>query len=205
MITNVHNAGQWGHLEERAAGGRADAVAGAAIRRPAASRRICPSNVRAAGAARRDAGRCRTWARSRRKADASGMPANKYSCAQPPWGELIAVNANTGDIAWRIPLGEFPELDGQGHQDGPAESRRRHHDGRQSRLHRRVDRRHLPRHSTRATARSSGARSSRRRRIRFRRPTWARTASSTSRCRRAAADSCAVRRPTRSSRFACSR
>jgi hypothetical protein len=24
-----------------------------------------------------------------------------------PWGELIAVNANTGDIAWRVPLGDF--------------------------------------------------------------------------------------------------
>jgi quinoprotein glucose dehydrogenase len=40
--------------------------------------------------------------------------ANKYSCAQPPWGELIAVNASTGDIAWRIPLGEYPELVAKG-------------------------------------------------------------------------------------------
>ena len=32
--------------------------------------------------------------------DAKGWP-----CIQPPWGELIAVNANTGDIAWRTPLG----------------------------------------------------------------------------------------------------
>ena len=31
---------------------------------------------------------------------ASGM-----NCNQPPWGELTAVNVNTGDIAWRIPLG----------------------------------------------------------------------------------------------------
>jgi quinoprotein glucose dehydrogenase len=34
----------------------------------------------------------------------------QWSCAEPPWGELIAVNANTGDIAWRTPLGEFEEL-----------------------------------------------------------------------------------------------
>ncbi len=40
--------------------------------------------------------------------------AHKYSCAEPPWGELIAVNANTGDIAWRVPLGEFPELVAKG-------------------------------------------------------------------------------------------
>ena len=32
--------------------------------------------------------------------DDSGWP-----CINPPWGELIAVNANTGDVAWRSPLG----------------------------------------------------------------------------------------------------
>ena len=26
-------------------------------------------------------------------------------CNQPPWGEMVAVNVNTGDIAWRVPLG----------------------------------------------------------------------------------------------------
>ena len=34
-----------------------------------------------------------------------GGPARK-----PPWGELVAVNANTGDIAWRVPLGITEEL-----------------------------------------------------------------------------------------------
>jgi glucose dehydrogenase len=33
-------------------------------------------------------------------ADQYGLP-----CVQPPWGELIAVNGNTGEIAWRRPLG----------------------------------------------------------------------------------------------------
>ena len=28
-----------------------------------------------------------------------------WPCINPPWGEIIAVNANTGDIAWRSPLG----------------------------------------------------------------------------------------------------
>lgn len=37
-----------------------------------------------------------------------------YPCQQPPWGELSAVNANTGDIAWRVPLGNFDELESQG-------------------------------------------------------------------------------------------
>ena len=28
-----------------------------------------------------------------------------WLCQKPPWGELVAVDANTGDIAWRVPLG----------------------------------------------------------------------------------------------------
>lgn len=39
---------------------------------------------------------------------------NKYPCQQPPWGELVAVNANTGDIAWKVPLGVYPELIAKG-------------------------------------------------------------------------------------------
>ena len=35
-------------------------------------------------------------------------------CQQPPWGQLTAVNVNTGDIAWRVPLGSFAELDALG-------------------------------------------------------------------------------------------
>jgi len=34
------------------------------------------------------------------KDNATNMP-----CQQPPWGELVAVNVNTGDIAWKVPLG----------------------------------------------------------------------------------------------------
>ncbi len=34
------------------------------------------------------------------KDNASNMP-----CQQPPWGELVAVNVNTGDVAWKVPLG----------------------------------------------------------------------------------------------------
>jgi competence ComEA-like helix-hairpin-helix protein len=39
---------------------------------------------------------------------------HNYPCNQPPWGELIAVNANTGDIAWKSVLGEYPELAAKG-------------------------------------------------------------------------------------------
>jgi glucose dehydrogenase len=37
-----------------------------------------------------------------------------WPCQQPPWGELSAVNVNTGDIAWKVPLGSFEELDAKG-------------------------------------------------------------------------------------------
>ena len=37
-----------------------------------------------------------------------------WPCQQPPWGELLAVNVNTGEIAWRVPLGSFEELDALG-------------------------------------------------------------------------------------------
>jgi glucose dehydrogenase len=33
-----------------------------------------------------------------------------WPCQKPPWGRLTAVNANTGDIAWQIPLGITEEL-----------------------------------------------------------------------------------------------
>jgi glucose dehydrogenase len=41
-------------------------------------------------------------------------PKQSWPCQQPPWGELSAVNANTGEIAWNVPLGEFDELTAKG-------------------------------------------------------------------------------------------
>jgi quinoprotein glucose dehydrogenase len=32
-------------------------------------------------------------------------PKSRLMCQPPPWGELYAVNVNTGDIAWHVPLG----------------------------------------------------------------------------------------------------
>ncbi len=37
-----------------------------------------------------------------------------WPCQQPPWGELWAINVNTGDVAWKIPFGTVPELDAKG-------------------------------------------------------------------------------------------
>jgi len=37
-----------------------------------------------------------------------------YPAVVPPWGTLNAINLNTGEYVWKIPLGEFPELAAQG-------------------------------------------------------------------------------------------
>lgn len=34
-----------------------------------------------------------------------GPGTQQLPCQQPPWGELAAVNVNTGEIAWKVPLG----------------------------------------------------------------------------------------------------
>ncbi len=41
--------------------------------------------------------------------DQDGYPATK-----PPWGTLNALNLNTGELVWRVPLGEHKELTEQG-------------------------------------------------------------------------------------------
>jgi quinoprotein glucose dehydrogenase len=37
-----------------------------------------------------------------------------YPAIKPPWGLLNAINLNTGEFAWRVPLGEYPELKARG-------------------------------------------------------------------------------------------
>jgi glucose dehydrogenase len=41
-------------------------------------------------------------------------PAKQLPCQQPPWAELMAVNSNTGDLVWRVPLGTSDELEAKG-------------------------------------------------------------------------------------------
>ena len=60
-----------------------------------------------------------------------------YPAITPPWGTLNAINMNTGEYAWKIPLGEYPELVAKGlTEHGQRELRRTDRDGRRSRLHR---------------------------------------------------------------------
>ena len=37
-----------------------------------------------------------------------------YPCNEPPWSELVAVSSTTGEVVWRTPLGEYPELAARG-------------------------------------------------------------------------------------------
>jgi len=45
-----------------------------------------------------------------------------YPATAPPWGTLNAINLNTGEYAWKIPLGEYPELVAKGLKDTGSEN-----------------------------------------------------------------------------------
>jgi len=58
--------------------------------------------------------------------DESGRTLANLPCQRPPWGRLVAVNANTGEIAWETPLGltealpEGKQLTGNSGSAGPT-------------------------------------------------------------------------------------
>ena len=49
--------------------------------------------------------------------DPDGYPANS-----PPWGTLSAINLDSGEYAWKIPLGQYPELAAKGMKDTGSEN-----------------------------------------------------------------------------------
>jgi len=45
-----------------------------------------------------------------------------YPAVAPPWGTLNAINLNTGEYVWKIPLGEYPELAAKGQKTTGTEN-----------------------------------------------------------------------------------
>jgi quinoprotein glucose dehydrogenase len=45
-----------------------------------------------------------------------------YPAVAPPWGTLSAINLNTGEYVWKIPLGEYPELAAKGSSSSGTEN-----------------------------------------------------------------------------------
>jgi quinoprotein glucose dehydrogenase len=45
-----------------------------------------------------------------------------YPAVLPPWGTLNAINLNTGEYAWKIPLGQYPDLAAKGQKDTGSEN-----------------------------------------------------------------------------------
>jgi quinoprotein glucose dehydrogenase len=45
-----------------------------------------------------------------------------YPAVAPPWGTLNAINLDSGEISWKIPFGEFPELAAQGMRNTGSEN-----------------------------------------------------------------------------------
>jgi quinoprotein glucose dehydrogenase len=50
------------------------------------------------------------------------LESQRYPAISTPWGTLNAINLNTGEYAWKIPLGEYPELADQGMKNTGSEN-----------------------------------------------------------------------------------
>ena len=124
MITNVMNAGQWGHLEPFTGGrgrGRRGQPPGADARGgppPSGERGSAQDPPAGRGASDEGVPARPLWRKVTPEGRRFWDPDTMYSCQAPPWGELIAVSTKTGDIRWRVPLGSFDALEAKGLKTG---------------------------------------------------------------------------------------
>ena len=88
IFANVGNNGQWGYL----------------VKNPNPNAKYAYDKVTPFGPG--NPARFRFW-----------DPNTTWPCQKPPWGEFFAIDAKTGDIAWRVPLGSFPEAEAKGVKD----------------------------------------------------------------------------------------
>ena len=44
------------------------------------------------------------------RADEAAGAAASLPLVKPPYGELVAINLNTGDLSWRVPFGDTPSI-----------------------------------------------------------------------------------------------
>jgi quinoprotein glucose dehydrogenase len=54
------------------------------------------------------------WQKYRNEGYILFRDAENYPPIKPPWGTLNAIDLNKGEIRWRIPFGEYPELGAKG-------------------------------------------------------------------------------------------
>jgi glucose dehydrogenase len=106
VFANVMNTGQWGYLEKPSAASaegsrpRAAGVAGGGEDVPP---RGGAGYVKTTPFGAGNPARFRFW-----------NPETTWPCQNPPWGELFAINASTGAVAWRVPLGSFADAEAKG-------------------------------------------------------------------------------------------
>jgi glucose dehydrogenase len=116
VFANVMNTGQWGYLEKGSGGrggGRASPGPESGSEQPGRGRAGDGADGGGAGVGggytkttpfgAGNPARFRFW-----------NPETTWPCQNPPWGELYAINAASGEVAWKVPLGSFPEAEAKG-------------------------------------------------------------------------------------------